>query len=106
MSDDPVLVKKLSEEVFEKLYPLAFDLVRPIEARYGPRVAMNVLANAMVSSTALQFGNYMGLLGTWDNEAERQNYCTSMAKAIFDVFQNQRPKESDPHGFSGKVMLR
>lgn len=100
MSNDPALVKKLSEEIFEKLYPMAFDLVRPIEAEYGPSVAANVLTNAMVSSTALQFGNHMWFLGVWDNEAERQNYCTSMAEEIFGVFLNHRPKASNPEAGS------
>jgi hypothetical protein len=89
---DPALIHRLSEEVFEKLYPLAVDQVRLIEAAHGPEVAANVLTNALVSTTAWQMGNHMGFLGTWDNEKERQDYCTGKAKAIFSVFLDQRPK--------------
>jgi len=88
---DPVLIKRLSEEVFEKLYPLALELVRAIETEHGPGVAANVLTNALVSTTAWQMGNHMGFLGVWDNDQERQAYCTAKAEALYRVFLDQPP---------------
>jgi hypothetical protein len=90
MSDvDRALIKRLSEDVFEKLYPMALDLVRPLEKEHGPSIAANVLTNALVSTTAWQMGNHMGFLGVWDTDQERQDYCTGKAEAILRVFLDQ-----------------
>lgn len=89
---DPVLVEKLSKEIFEKLYPMALDLVRPVESEHGAQMAANVLTNALVSTTAWQMGNHMSFMGVWDSDEERQDYCTKMGEAIFAAFINLKPK--------------
>jgi len=83
---DPDLIGKLSEQVFNKLYPMALELIKPIAAEHGDLIAANTLTNALVSTTGWQMGNHMKFVGAIKTDEEFQQYCTDITKALFKAF--------------------
>ncbi len=93
-TDEGELIRKLSEQTYEKLLPLVTALTDPICHEHGPKVATNVLTNAAVSLTAWQFGNQMGQFGKWDSDQERQDYCTKIGRKLLEMLETEKPRAS------------